>query len=209
MTAPMRQGKKICAHAGTECLCDIKADMRHGKTPPPHDGSHPNPKMTHVSRSKCPQCNPLLIPTLNACACTVKAQAPAANLCQCMAREHSWKKWQDIWNEPEGPHPRSKHGHQPNDENGNGHKSRSSKKPRSADHPFYTKHRPDNADPAEWKIWVDEAEPDYSEDDESVAITQGQFNDFQWKYNDHRQEAMKPQMPAWIVNNCIRQLQAK
>ena len=46
-------------------------------------------------------------------------------------------------------------------------------KTRSADHPFYTKHIPDNADPEEWKIWVDEAEPDYSEDDESVAITQG------------------------------------
>ena len=70
-------------------------------------------------------------------------------------------------------------------------------------------HRPDNVDPEEWKRWVDEAESDYSEDDESVAITQEQFNDFQWKYNDHRQEAMEPQMPAWIVNNCIRQVKER
>ena len=35
MTAPIRLGKQICAHAGNECLCDSKADMRHGKTTPP------------------------------------------------------------------------------------------------------------------------------------------------------------------------------
>ena len=108
-----------------------------------------------------------------------------------------------------GPHPRSKQWHQPNEENGQGPKSRRLKKQRSADHPFYNMHRPDNADPEEWKRWVDEAEPDYSEDDERVAITQEQFNDFQWKYNDHRQEAMEPQMPAWIVNHCIRQLKER
>ena len=60
-------GKTICAHAGTECLCDIKADMRHWKTTTPHDGSHPNPKMTHVTRSKRPQCNPSH--TLSECPC--------------------------------------------------------------------------------------------------------------------------------------------
>ena len=107
------------------------------------------------------------------------------------------------------PHPRSKQWHQLNEENGKGQKSRRLKKQRSADHPFYIMHRPDNVDPAEWKRWVDEAEPDYSEDDESVAITQEQFNDFQWKYNDHRQEAMEPQMTVWIVNNCIRQLEER
>ena len=47
-------GEKICAHAGTECLCDIKVDMHHGKTHPLHDGRHLNTKMTHVTRSKPP-----------------------------------------------------------------------------------------------------------------------------------------------------------
>ena len=106
-----------------------------------------------------------------------------------MAHEHSWNKLQDIWKEPEGPHPRSKQGHQPNDENGNGHKRRSSKKPKSADHPFYTKHRPDDTDHEEWMMTtIYEAEPDYSEDDESATVTQDNVNDIQERYNMHHTE---------------------
>ena len=108
---------------------------------------------------------------------------------QCMAHEHTWKKLLDRWNEPEGPHPRPQKEHQLNDEKEKGPKYRSSKETMCADHPFYPKHRPDNADSEEWMMHtIYEAELDYSEDEESATVTQDNVNDIQVRHNMHHTE---------------------
>ena len=56
---------------------------------------------------------------------------------------------------------------------------------------------------------MDEAEPSDSDDDEMEIITQRQFREHQWSYAERYQEAMEPQMPSWMVNNCIKQFQSK
>ena len=121
-----------------------------------------------------------------------------------MAQDHTWRQWRHTWDESEEHHPGAIQGSQPTGKIDYVQRSRSKKQQRSAEHPHYTKHRPQNCPPEEWKRYVDEAEPSDSDDDEIEIITQKQFSEHQWSYAERYQEAMEPQMPSWIVKKLYK-----